>query len=269
MSDSTLEPGTGWTSHGALSFLMDHDPRSSTRPLVVVLHGALRNSETTRAWHPLLAEQFDVLFVDLPGHGYSPADGEPSIQAFILRFREFIRRHLAHRAFVIVGESVGGLVGLGVADGSLPCVKGVIAADPPMSTAKQWPIYSNFLHRAKTRPIGDYLMTFFRNAFGFTLDGVLTDRLYYPLVARVKVPALILTGDLPLFPVRSLPGIPCLIDDVDRTIIAAFANPNVAMKTIKDAGHLCLDASKADARTFVSEFCAARLLAPEAQRAAG
>jgi pimeloyl-ACP methyl ester carboxylesterase len=269
MIDSTLEPGTGWTSHGALSFLMDHDPRTSARPLVVVLHGALRNSDITKEWHPVLAGHFDMLFVDLPGHGYSPADGEPSIPAFILRFRDFVRRHLAHRTIVIVGESVGGLVGLGVSDGALPCIKGVVAADPPMSTGKQWPIYSNFLHRAKTRPIGDYLMEFFRHAFGFTLEGVSTDRLYYPLIARVQVPALILTGDVPLFPVRTLSGIPCLLDDVDRTIIAAFAKSNVTMKTIKDAGHLCLDASKPDARAFVSEFCAKQLLAPEAQRAAG
>jgi pimeloyl-ACP methyl ester carboxylesterase len=192
-----LSVGSGGTSLGDLYFLMDRDPRTSSRPLVIVLHGALRHSENTQAWFPVLSKDFDVIFVDLPGHGHSPSDGEPSIPAFTERFREFLLRHFARRDVVIVGESVGGLVALGVADGRTPCVRGVIAADPPLSTAKQWPIYANFVHRATTRPIGDYLMTLFANAFGYTLQGLIGDRIYYSILAHVTAPALILTGTLP------------------------------------------------------------------------
>ena len=267
MDDSGLSVGSGGTSLGDLYFLMDRDPRTSSRPLVIVLHGALRHSENTQAWFPVLSKDFDVIFVDLPGHGHSPSDGEPSIPAFTDRFREFLLRHFTHRDVVIVGESVGGLIGLGVADGRTPCVRGVIAADPPFSTAKQWPIYANFVHRATTRPIGDYLMTLFATAFGYTLEGLIGDRIYYSILAHVKVPALILTGTLPLFPVRAQQTIPCLLDDVDKAMIRAMKNPHLSMTTVPGAGHLCLDVAFPEARTAVSDFCAARLLQPAARQA--
>lgn len=266
-TDYGLSVGIGGTSRGDLFFLMDRDPRTSTRPLVIVLHGALRHSENTQPWFPVLNERFDVIFVDLPGHGRSPSDGEASIPAFTERFREFLLRHFARRDVVIVGESVGGLIGLGVADGRTPCVRGVVAADPPLTTAKQWPIYTNFVMRAKQQPIGNYLMGFFANSFGYTPDGILGDRISYSLLPRVKVPALILTGTLPLFPVRPQQTIPCLLDDLDKAMIRAMKNPHLSMATVQGAGHLCLDATLPDARSAVLDFCAARLLQPAALQA--
>jgi pimeloyl-ACP methyl ester carboxylesterase len=266
-TDYGLSVGIGRTSLGDLFFLMDRDSRTSTRPLVIVLHGALRNSENTQPWFPVLNESFDVIFVDLPGHGRSPSDGEPSIPAFTDRFREFLLRHFARRDVVIVGESVGGLIGLGVGDGRTPCVRGVIAADPPLTTAKQWPIYTNFTQRAAKRPISDFLMTFFANAFGYTPKGIIGDRISYSLLAHVKVPALIMTGTLPLFPVRAQQTIPCLLDDVDKAIIRAMKNPHLSMGTVPGAGHLCLDVAFPEARSAVLDFCAARLLQPPALQA--
>ena len=266
-NDPGLSVGSGGTSLGDLFFLMDRDPRTSSRPLVIVLHGALRHSENTQAWFPVLSKDFDVIFVDLPGHGHSPSDGEPTLAAFTERFSEFLLRHFSRRDVVIVGESVGGLIGLGVADGRTPCVRGVIAADPPLSTAKQWPIYANFVHRATTRPIGDYLMTLFANAFGYTLEGLNGDRIYYSVLAHVTVPALILTGTLPLFPVRPQKTIPCLLDDVDKAMIRAMKNPHLALSIVPGAGHLCLDTTFPEARVAVLDFCAARLLQQPARQA--
>ncbi|WP_296205352.1 hypothetical protein, partial [uncultured Hyphomicrobium sp.] len=66
-NDPGLSVGSGGTSLGDLFFLMDRDPRTSSRPLVIFLHGALRHSENTQAWFPVLSKDFDVIFVDLPG----------------------------------------------------------------------------------------------------------------------------------------------------------------------------------------------------------
>ncbi|MBL8844740.1 MAG: alpha/beta fold hydrolase [Hyphomicrobium zavarzinii] len=260
MDDSDLKIGTATTSHGALYFLMDRDPRTFTRPIVIILHGALRNSDNLRGWYPVLSKHFDLLFVDLPGHGRTPADGEPTIRAFTDRVREMILRHFSDREIVAVGESVGGLVALGLANGRTPGLKAVIAADPPLSTAKQWPIYGNFTRRARENPIGDYLMTFMFNTFGYTPQGIDGDRVYYSMVSAVKIPARILTGDSPLFPVRSQPVIPCLMDEVDRFLIRSLKNPHVSMDIIPGKGHLCLDADHEPARRAVSTFCAEHLL---------
>jgi pimeloyl-ACP methyl ester carboxylesterase len=259
MFDPDIRVGKGNTSQGALYFLSDRDPREGERPMAVVLHGALRHSECTLPWLSHLSDRYDVILIDMPGHGRSPSDGEPSVRAFIARFREFLTRHFPGRPMVIMGESIGGLIALGLGNGQTPQIKGVVVADPPMSTAKLWPVFNNF-QKPKHGPATDYLKCFFKETFGYMPDGMIGDRIYYPLVAGVKVPTLMLTGDLPLFPVRQIPTkIPCLLDEVDKAIIRSMRNSQVRLETISDIGHLCLDCSLAQVREEVDGFCAQHL----------
>ena len=260
MSDQDLKIGRVSTSHGVLYFMSDRDPRDSARPVVFVLHGALRHSENTQGWLPVLADHFDVVLVDLPGHGRTPSDGQPTIRAFTARVREFIAGHFAGRDMVVLGESVGGLLALWLADGRTPEIKGVVVSDPPLTTSKQWAVFNNYL-KPKAGPLTDFLKAFYASTFGYVGTGITGERIYYPLVAGAKVPTLILTGDLPLFPVRNMPmQIPCLIDEVDKTIIRWIGNPLVSLETIPDSGHLCLDCTREEARAAVNAFCAAQLL---------
>jgi pimeloyl-ACP methyl ester carboxylesterase len=271
MFDPEIRVGKGNTSQGALFFLSDRDPRDFARPIVVVLHGALRHSESTLPWLRHLTDRYDVLLLDLPGHGRSPSDGEPSVRAFIARFREFLTRHFPGRPMVIMGESIGGLIALGLGNGQTPQIKGVIVADPPMSTAKLWPVFNNY-QKPKRQPATEYQKRFFAVTFGYVPNAVIGDRIYYALVAGLKVPALLLTGDLPLFPVRPLPTeIPCLLDEVDKAIIRSMRNPQVSLQTISDIGHLCLDSSLVQVRELVDGFCAEHLPveSPALERVAG
>jgi len=256
----------GWmpTSRGRLCILVNRDPRGSTRPVVVVLHGALRHSENTQVWMPVLSDQFDVLLVDLPGHGRSPPDDDPSVAGFTERLREVIGGPLANREIVVIGESVGGLVAFGLGDGRLPQIKGVIVSDPPLTTAKLWPVFNNFL-RPTLEPT-EFVRAFYLSTFGYIADSpkqgrIVSDRIYYSLVAGVKVRTLILTGDLPLFPVRAVPqNVPCLLDEVDKAIISSIRNPHVSLQTIQGADHLCLNPARAPVREAVVGFCRDQLV---------
>lgn len=258
---SQRKPALCWFGmpSGRLCVLVDRDPRDSTRPVVIILHGALRHSENTQVWMPVLADDYDVLLVDLPGHGRSPPDKNASVAGFTARLRELIARHLAERDIVVIGESVGGLVALGLGDGRMPQVRGVLVSDPPLSTGKLWPVFNNFL-RPSAGPHSDFVKAFYFNTFGYFLTegggGIAREHLYYPLIEAVKVRTLVLTGDLPLFPVRPMPNnVPCLLDDVDRMIIRSIRNPNVALATVPGVGHLCLDPKFEEARRAVVSFC--------------
>lgn len=251
---------------GNLALVVDRDPRASDRPVVLIIHGALRNSNNLSGWTPILADRFDVVFTDLPGHGRSPGEGEHSIAALITRFKELIAKHFAGRDVVVIGESVGGLIGLGLADGQIPEIKGVVAADPPLSTAKQWSIFGTFTRRARKSPIGDYLMSFMLEVFGYTADAIVAERVYYTYVGAVKIPVLLLTGDVSLWPVRSQEAIPCLLDDMDKWMLRAIGNPNISITTITGSDHLCLDKPTEQCKAVVGDFCAARLLESSATR---
>jgi pimeloyl-ACP methyl ester carboxylesterase len=246
------------TSRGDFYLRSDRDFVFSNRPMVLVLHGALRHSMKTQVWLPVLVDRYDVVLLDLPGHGYTPASGEASIAAFAGRVGAFVRKYCQRRPCVILGESIGGLIGLALADGRFGEIRGVIAADPPLTTSKQWAVRSHIVKSASKTT--DFLREFYANTFGFVGEKIVREHIYYGLLAKVRTPTLLLTGDLALFPVRPLPKqIPCLIDSVDKAVIEALNNPNLSLEIVKDSGHLCMDANNPQARGFVTNFCLERL----------
>lgn len=107
----THESSNGGGSHG-----LDHHRGGSGEPLVLI-HGV---GHTWRGWKPMLPElerRFDVLAVDLPGHGHSPAlpagtDSTPEALADAVE-REMIGAGFdnAHLA----GNSLGGWIALELA----------------------------------------------------------------------------------------------------------------------------------------------------------
>jgi pimeloyl-ACP methyl ester carboxylesterase len=97
------------------------NPEASERPVVVLLNGVFSDSATWRFNTALLAEDFDVLALDLPGTGRSP-QGDPELaspEAYTLAWTaERTWRALARwqelqpraRALFLAGHSVGGAV---------------------------------------------------------------------------------------------------------------------------------------------------------------
>ncbi len=246
------------TSRGVLHFITTSEFYDSDRHVVVMLHGALRCCESLAGWVPVLLENYDVLLLDLPGHGRDIAEDTPTLSEYAGRIQEFLSLLEEDRRVVVIGESLGGLIALGLGQGTTNRVAGVIAADPPLSTAKQWVVHLNVMKPAN--PMTQYQAWLFAQTFGFKGDKVLKDHLYYPLIEKARLPTLILTGDTPLFPampdIKELPKhIPCVMDAVDIAFIEKIANPMVTVAVVQDAGHLCLTPEHSGARGLVVNFC--------------
>jgi len=246
------------TSLGRISLLLAPDALSSKRPLVLMIHEALREARTLAPWGALLSG-FDVVLLDLPGHGFSPAEGPATVASIAGRVRDVVSAHFADRAIVVVGEATGGLVALALADGALAQVRGVIAADPPLTTAKQWLMQASFDRQFAASPGETYIHAVARDVFGYGADGVLDERAYYGLVQAAAVPTLILTGDVPLWPREPKPGVPCVLDETDTLVVNSLGNGKVALEKIAKAGHLMLSQPGDACRERVRGFCEAVL----------
>ncbi len=245
------------TSQGRLALILDKSALASKRPMVMFVHGALRTSSVFAPWLPILSSDYDVVLVDLPGHGRSPGEGPAGVRDIAQRLREIIHAHFRDRRIVVIGESTGGIIAACLGDGATPAIAGVVAADPPLTAGKQWPIQMNFTRKLAGLPDDAYLRTFGHEVFGIAKDGKVTERIYYDIFQRVAVPTLVMTGDAPLWPTTGRIGVPCLLDEVDKHVLISFGNPRIAIETIAGAGHILLAPPGDRARALVTGFCAA------------
>jgi pimeloyl-ACP methyl ester carboxylesterase len=80
---------------------------------IVVLHGSQSSLHTWEAWSSLLRNQYRVISLDLPGHGFtSPMpDNDYSFRAIVEVIAAFVRA-LKLGKFTMVGNSWGGLIAL-------------------------------------------------------------------------------------------------------------------------------------------------------------
>lgn len=102
----------------------------SGKPLVL-LHTIRTQLDYFDKIVPILAKDFTVYAIDLPGHGYSSIDthatyDEPYFRAAIVSFIE----KLDLRNVTLVGESIGGVLALTVARELPDRVKSVVASNP-------------------------------------------------------------------------------------------------------------------------------------------
>ena len=227
---------------------------SGGKPVVVMLHGALRNSAPLVPWLPALERDFELLFIDLPGHGQAPELYPVSVENFARNIGDAISSLLAGREVMVIGESLGGLIALCLGGLDLPMLRCVFAADPPLSMAKQWQVTHAVREHAKAAR-GKFWTEFAFNIFGVTEDGLdPADRIYYPLLQRLAVPACILTGDVPLFPVRASAATPCLIDAVDEDAILRYSNGKAVLRRVEGCGHLVLTDALSASLTHFRQF---------------
>ena len=105
--------------------------KSGNGPPLVLLHTIRTQLEYFRSLAPLLAENFTVYAVDMPGHGFSSVDTTQEYDEPYLRWGivEFLKS-LDLRDVTMVGESIGAVVALTVASEVPERIKAVYAFNP-------------------------------------------------------------------------------------------------------------------------------------------
>jgi pimeloyl-ACP methyl ester carboxylesterase len=81
---------------------------------VVLIHGAGGSSNIWLRQIQTLEEDFHVLAIDLPGHGYSEGNGEGTIEDYV-RFVSSLLDALHLREVFLVGHSMGGAIAMSLA----------------------------------------------------------------------------------------------------------------------------------------------------------
>ncbi len=186
------------------------------RPHILMIHGFMRHPGMLEAWRRLIP---GVGFINLPGHGGAGDLDEVSVQAWIEGLDAIIDV-LEGPPPLLVGESLGAIAALGMR------ARAVIAVDPILSTHQLWPQFALFKKmRAKGQPVRSAFEALFETPFHWILE-------------RIRVPTLVLAGDVPLMPQRSGVRLPSLLTDEDLALYAV--HPLVEAVRIP-GGHNLLD----------------------------
>jgi pimeloyl-ACP methyl ester carboxylesterase len=242
------------TRHGEVASYCAATAPATGRPIVVTLHGALRSSGALLDWAALISDVADVALMDLPGHGRSSSAGPASIIGMAESLHDAIGAAFGGRRVILVGESLGGTVALAMGGmaASGP-VGAVFAADPPMTTGKLWNlagVFRSVIGKSAEPAFVDRLAS---ETFGITPEGA-EERIYYPLIAALRVPAVIATGDVPLLPPRRMMKVACLFDVVDRFVVETHYPGKAQIRLIPDCGHVLLVEAPDTCRKIVAEM---------------
>jgi len=91
----------------------------SGEPLLVLLHGLGATGDVWDRWRPVLARRWPGRWLapDLPGHGGSPPLATYTFDGFADAVANFVR---PSARIVVLGHSLGGVVGLAMASGRFP-----------------------------------------------------------------------------------------------------------------------------------------------------
>ncbi len=94
-------------------FVASTNDYQTTRPLAVLLHGYTQNSLCWGNFADALRQHFDILLVDLPGHGKtSAAYDEASLDETAQLVNETVAPYVKKQSCLLVGYSMGGRVAL-------------------------------------------------------------------------------------------------------------------------------------------------------------
>jgi pimeloyl-ACP methyl ester carboxylesterase len=185
---------------------------------VALLPGFGQYAKAYAAWRDLLP--FPVSIFDLPGYGSEPLGGRYGLA----ELADLYEHRLAPDT-VVVGESLGGLIALELATRG----RSVVVVEPPLSTAKLWPLHFSFrqmIDRRSHIPLHPLIEA----VFGVVESGGTLERNYWPVLDRLPAPVEIVAADLPLWPIRQSEEVPSVLDEVDADRLAR--HPQVMFRRI-------------------------------------
>lgn len=132
-----MEYGQGAPSGGAIR--ITHIDAAGTRiavhrtgagRAVVCLHAIGHGARDYYDLMRRLGGRYDIVAVDWPGHGDSPADTQPASADRYTAILSDLLRHLDLGEVVLIGNSVGGAVAIKIAAAIPAAVRGLVLCDP-------------------------------------------------------------------------------------------------------------------------------------------
>ena len=133
-------------------------------PLCVLLHGLGGSHLNWMSVGPELARSFHVLAPDLPGFGRSPSAGRQASIAANVRLVEELIRSAPGGPALLMGNSMGGLIALGVAAGRSDLLSGLVLVDPalPIPRGELFrfdPVALRFVAAYAVPKLGEYFLS--------------------------------------------------------------------------------------------------------------
>lgn len=213
----------------------------SDRPVLFLLTGAFSTADgAPSAAHlaPHVAPYFSVVGAHLPGN-HCPPLLATSVGVYAAAYSHALDQAFARRPIVALGASIGGLVVMGL---NSPQVRSALVIEPPLVGEKLWPL-TGFLRGRLAQPgCEPHVRDFIVNVFGVT-ETEIQPRDYRPLLDSIRMPAVVIVGDQPLFPRRPLSRLPSLVDQPERDLIAR--HPGLSLEIAPGAGHNVLENASA------------------------
>jgi glycerol-3-phosphate dehydrogenase len=149
-------------------------------PPCVLVHGLGVSHLNWMSVGPELAQMFHVLAPDLPGFGRSPSAGRQASIAANVRLIEDLIRNVAGAPALLMGNSMGGLISLGVASGRSDLLSGLVLVDPalPIPRGELFrfdPVALRFVAAYALPKLGEYFLS--RSALTLGAEGLVRSTL--------------------------------------------------------------------------------------------
>jgi pimeloyl-ACP methyl ester carboxylesterase len=216
------------TREGEIWLWRRADASSAGKPAVLWIDGAFSIPRPRSFELQDHLPEATVFNAHLPGN-HSPPLRAPGVEVYAAAFSEVLDR--IGMPTIVVGASVGGLVAFAMRS---PWLRGIVALEPPLLTAKLWPLIGHFQKMLRDRPDDAELRAFIGAVFGYGPRDA-EGRDYRPLLSGLEVPTWVLCGGEPLYPERAAAELPSLVDQPERDLLAA--HPQIRTRLVPGIGH--------------------------------
>jgi pimeloyl-ACP methyl ester carboxylesterase len=151
-----------------------------------------------------------------------------SVDNFARAFLDLIESFYVGRPVVVIGLSIGGLVALSL---NTEAVMAVIAVDPPLSTAKLWPLidWASAARQQMAPAQEDWLWHIFGYGQG------IEERCYRDIVSGLTRPARVIVAGNLLGARRRITQLPGLLDAADVEFLAQ--QQLLSVRVVDGVGH--------------------------------
>lgn len=199
-----------------------YDPLSEG-PAILLIHGAMRSANDLFKFGSVFN---NIVYAHLPNHGV-PSLASATVDDWSKAFAVASSVFFQDRKFIIGGESLGGLVAIGMSRFFNPKVSSIVAFDPPISKMP-WPL--------KHAELDAEIRLLFENDHWRMLEGA-------------NMPVHIVAGLDPLEPPRATRRIPSLLSSSDRIRASKWSTLHEI-----PGGHLLLEESVHSCRRILFDL---------------